>query len=191
MNILFLTMNDFKTVREHGIYTDFLRYMNKQGHDVTVVTPIEKKYHQETSITNEDGINVIRAKTGNLFNVGKITKLISRFTLRFCYNKAIKKYLKNKKIDLVLYTTPPTTLASVVEDIKKKYNCVSYLMLKDIFPQNAVDLGMIKNGSFLHILFRKFEKKLYAVSDWIGCMSQANIEYIRKNNPEIAIKSDN
>lgn len=30
------------------------------------------------------------------------------------------------------------------------------------------------------------EKKLYAVSDKIGCMSQANVEYVLQNNPEIS-----
>lgn len=182
MNVLFLTMNDFKSVNESGIYTDLLRYMKKQGHDVTVVTPIEKKYGKETSLAVENGVNVIRAKTGNLFNVGLVTKLISRFMLRFCYSRALSKYLKNKKIDLVLYTTPPTTLAPVVKIVKKKYGCVSYLMLKDIFPQNAVDLGMIKAGSIPHLVLRKFEKNLYEVSDWIGCMSPANVKFLLEHN---------
>ena len=73
MNVLFLTMNDFKTVKEHGIYTDLLRFMHDKGHDVTVVAPLEKKYGEETTVTNEDGIRVIKAKTGDLFNVGKVT----------------------------------------------------------------------------------------------------------------------
>lgn len=185
MNVLFLTMNDFKTVSEHGIYTDLLRYMSQQGHNVTVVAPLEKKYGEETTITNEDGVTVIKAKTGNLFNVGKITKLISRFTLRFSYNRALKDNLTTEKIDLVLYTTPPTTLAPVVARVKKKYGSVSYLMLKDIFPQNAVDLGMIKEGSIPHKVLRRFEKKLYHVSDYIGCMSPANTEYLKRMNPEL------
>ena len=149
---------------------------------MTVVTPLEKKYGKETSFAVEDGVNVIRAKTGNLFNVGLVTKMISRFTLRYCYSRALSKYLKNKKIDLVLYTTPPTTLAPVVKIVKKKYGSVSYLMLKDIFPQNAVDLGMIKAGSVTHKILRRFEKNLYKVSDWIGCMSPANVKFLLDHN---------
>ncbi len=61
-------------------------------------------------------------------------------------------------------------------------------MLKDIFPQNAVDIGMmsitgIKGMLFEH--FRKQEKKLYRISDRIGCMSQANVDYVIKHNPEV------
>ena len=33
--------------------------------------------------------------------------------------------------------------------------------------------------------FRKQEKKLYAISDGIGCMSQANADYVIKHNPEV------
>ena len=61
-------------------------------------------------------------------------------------------------------------------------------MLKDIFPQNAVDLGMMTKDGLKGILYRYFrqeEKKLYAVSDRIGCMSPANVEYVIRENPEI------
>jgi aspartate 1-decarboxylase len=54
-------------------------------------------------------------------------------------------------------------------------------MLKDIFPQNAVDLGMIKTTgikSLLYKYFRRKEKGLYFISDRIGCMSQANVDYV-------------
>ena len=46
---------------------------------------------------------------------------------------------------------------------------------------------MSKSGikSILYHYFRKKEKKLYQISDYIGCMSKANVEYILKHNPEI------
>ncbi|MBD8957941.1 MAG: glycosyltransferase WbuB, partial [Holdemanella biformis] len=58
----------------------------------------------------------------------------------------------------------------------------------DIFPQNAVDLGMMsENGlkGLLYKYFRKKEKELYKVSDYIGCMSQANVDYVISHNPEV------
>lgn len=63
---------------------------------------------------------------------------------------------------------------------------MTYLLLKDIFPQNAVDLGMIsKTGvkGILYKMFRKKEEELYRISDYIGCMSPANVEYVLKHNP--------
>ena len=60
---------------------------------------------------------------------------------------------------------------------------------KDIFPQNAVDIGMMsKSGlkGLLYKFFRNKEKDLYAVSDYIGCMSPANMEFVLKHNPEVS-----
>ena len=87
-----------------------------------------------------------------------------------------------------MYSTPPITLAGVVEHLKKRYHARTYLLLKDIFPQNAVDIGMMSTAGLkapLYRHFRKQEKKLYAVSDRIGCMSPANVRYVLEQNPEV------
>lgn len=94
---------------------------------------------------------------------------------------AINKYLKNKHFDLVVYFTPPITFAGVVKYCKKKFHCKSYLMLKDIFPQNAIDLNMLKTTGLKGIIYKYFkaeEKKLYTISDKIGCMSEMNMSYL-------------
>ena len=74
------------------------------------------------------------------------------------YLLAIKKHLNGSCFDLVLYSTPPITFAKVIQYIKKRDNAYAYLLLKDIFPQNAVDMKMMRNGGFLHRLFLKKEK---------------------------------
>ena len=84
-----------------------------------------------------------------------------------------------------MFSTPPITFEKVVQYFKNRHKCIVYLMLKDIFPQNAVDIGLIKKNSIIYKYFRKKEKKIYAFSDYIGCMSPANMSFIIKNNPEI------
>src|SRR5690606_3713052 len=54
-----------------------------------------------------------------------------------------------------------------------------------IFPQNAIDMQMMKSNGFLHRYFVKKEKELYKISDKIGCMSPANVDFILKHNPEL------
>ncbi|MGI6632420.1 MAG: glycosyltransferase family 4 protein [Bacillota bacterium] len=44
---------------------------------------------------------------------------------------------------------------------------------------------MFKTSSPLYRYFRAKEKRLYALSDWIGCMSEANVRYLLAQNPEI------
>ena len=86
----------------------------------------------------------------------------------------------------MLYSTPPITFERVVQFIKRRDGAKTYLLLKDIFPQNAVDLKVFGKRSPLYRHFRNKEKKLYKNADYIGCMSPANVEYILRNNPELS-----
>ena len=84
-----------------------------------------------------------------------------------------------------MYSTPPITFYEVVKYIKNRDNAYSYLLLKDIFPQNALDLNMFKKNSFIFKYFRKKERKLYEISDYIGTMSEANSKYILEHNDNV------
>lgn len=181
MNVLFL-MISFQDLKENPLlYTDLAEEFYKQGHSVYVATILENKYGKETRFKNEYGINVLRIHSGDMFNVNMIRKGFTTLSLPHIFKKNINKYFKNIKFDLVIYPTPPITFAPVVSYIKKKDNCKTYLILRDIFPQNAVDLGIMKN-KLIYYYFRRKEKLLYKVSDQIGCMSQGNIDYILKHN---------
>jgi len=124
-------------------------------------------------------------RTLNIIQVNWIEKGIATFFLEGQFKKAVKKYYSDVRFDMVIYSTPPVTFSKVVVYIKNRDNALSYLLLKDIFPQNAVDLGMIRKGSLVHRYFRNKEKNLYSISDFIGCMSPANVDFIKKHNPEI------
>ena len=104
------------------------------------------------------------------------------------YRNAIRKYFSHVKFDLIVYSTPPITFVGAIEYVKTRDNAKTYLLLKDIFPQNAVDIGLMSKTGLKGILYRHFrkqEKKLYAISDQIGCMSKANVLYVIRNNPEV------
>ncbi|MBQ8291218.1 MAG: glycosyltransferase family 4 protein [Clostridia bacterium] len=187
MNVLFLSLGELDDLSTGSVHIDIIKEIAKH-HNVYLVAKRERRKKLNTELTQEFGINVLRVKTGNLKKVNVIEKGISTLLLEGQYKRAIKKYFKGVKFDLVLYSTPPITFAKVVEYIKKRDGARTYLLLKDIFPQNAVDIGMLKTTGIkglIYQFFRKKEKKLYAFSDTIGCMSQANCDYILRENPEI------
>lgn len=188
MKVLFLTTGTFNSINEQSMYPDLLREFKKNGHEVYIASTNERRLGRETEYVNEDGAHLLRVRIGNLTKTNMIEKGISTLMLEGQFKVAIKKYLSDVKFDLVLYSTPPITLVSAIEYVKKRDNAKTYLLLKDIFPQNAVDIGIVtKNGvkGFLYKYFRKKEKKLYRVSDWIGCMSEANVDYVIMHNPEV------
>ncbi len=191
MNILFLSLLDFNSFDERNIYTDLLKTFVRNGHSVYVVSPVEKRNNKRTHFIIKDNTFILKPRIGNTQKTNLIEKGISVLTLEFILKQNIKKFTSDKKFDLILYTTPPITFFSVVKYIKERDNAAAYLLLKDIFPQNAVDLGMLSTKGVKGILyryFRKKEKNLYKVSDYIGCLSQANIEYLIKHNQELKSK---
>jgi len=124
-------------------------------------------------------------RTLNIQKTNVIEKGIATLLLEYQFMRAMKRHLNNVPFDLVLYSTPPVTFNKVIEYVKRKYGAISYLLLKDIFPQNAVDLGMFSKSSIFYKMFRSKEKTLYRISDQIGCMSPANAKFILDNNPTI------
>lgn len=185
MKILFLSLSRFDDVNVRGIYSDLMREFIRRGNNVYIASPTERRFGKKTHQIEQPNCQILKVKTLNIQKTNIIEKGIGTLLLEWQFDKAIRKYWGDVKFDLVLYATPPITFNKVIENVKKRCGARSYLMLKDIFPQNAVDLGMMKEGSFLHRMFRKKEARLYEISDKIGCMSPANIEYVLKHNPSI------
>lgn len=186
MNILFLTLVQFDRFNERNIYTDLLQEFVDQGHFVYAISPTERRQGQETHLSQDDEqAKVLRLRIGNTQKTNLIEKGISTVMLERLFIRAIKKYMSGIRFDLVLYSTPPITLCNAVQFVKKRDGAKTYLLLKDIFPQNSVDLGMLRKFGIKGIFYRMFrekEKKLYRISDYIGCMSAANVEYVRMHN---------
>ncbi len=188
MNILFLNLLKFSSFEDRNIYTDFLRELIKKGDNVFAVCPSERRNKEKTNVRSFDNNAILTVKTFNIQKTNIIEKGIGTLSIKGRYIKAIKKHFKGVKFDLILYPTPPITLYGVVKYFKKRDNAKTYLMLKDIFPQNAVDLGMMSPTGikgFIYRYFRKQEKRVYAISHSIVCMSPANVEYVLKHNPEV------
>ena len=185
MNIIFFTLVEINSIEDRGIYTDLLRKFVNEGHQVTIVTPKERRNGIKTNLLESRQVKILQVKTLNIQKTNIIEKGVGTLAIEYQYLSAIKKLLSNEKYDLVLYSTPPITFTKVIKAIKRRFGAQSYLLLKDIFPQNAVDLEMMKPNGLLQRFFRGKEKSLYSMSDYIGCMSPANVEYVLKHNPQI------
>ena len=188
MNILFLTLLDFDSIDERSIYTDLLREFYKNGHSVYAISPVERRKNQETKLLKTEKASILKLKIGNTQKTSIFEKGISTICIEPQFIAAIKKYFSDVKFDLIIYSTPPITFCNAIKFVKKRDGAKTYLLLKDIFPQNAVDIGIMTTTGLkgiIYKIFRNKEKRLYSVSDYIGCMSQANVDYVLNHNPEI------
>lgn len=183
MKILYIATSFPEPNRGSTIYTDLAEALYEAGHEITVAVSEQTKNLTQTQMKQERGFDVLRVVTGNYYDVGLIEKGITTLRIPNLMKKGISQYISNQKFDFILYEAPPVTNASLVRWAKKKFHCPSYLMLKDIFPQNAIDIGIMKSNSPIFKFFKHKEKELYESADIIGCMSKANIQYIIDHNP--------
>ena len=191
MNILFLTMSSgFANIEARGIYTDLMRKFRDEGHEVYIIHPNERRTGRSTEVKNKGRIHCLGVRTLNVTKTNVVEKGIGQLMLESQFKRALKRFFGGVKFDVILYSTPPITFNNVIKYAKKASGgkALTYLLLKDIFPQNAVDMGMLsKTGvkGVLYNIFRRKEEELYRISDYIGCMSPANVRYVLDHNPEV------
>lgn len=182
MRILFISSDYLSPDKGSNIYTDLAAALTEHNHVVKVVVAEEKKKIDKTTLFEENGIPVLRVKTGNLYEVGFVEKTMTFLTISSDLKTGIKKFFGNEDFDLILFQSPPLTMYKVVKWAMKKFKAPSYLMMKDIFPQNGVDIGLYGKKSPIFGYFRYQEKQLYKTSSKIGCMSPGNIQYLLEHN---------
>lgn len=186
--ILFLTLGKINSTKDSGIYNDLVEELSKHAH-ITVLCPHERRYGYKSLFITEENVSIYQQLTPNIQKTKKIEKVISTFLTEFLMIYAFIKNFRVFKYSTLIISTPPIFVYNFIRVVK----CFNpqmkiYLLLKDIYPQNAVDLGMVNKKSIFYYISRNTEKKLYGIADKIGCMSQANIDYIEKHNPKISQK---
>jgi len=162
--------------------------MKKRGHKVTVLTAYPKHYLTEESkgksfevFSNENGINVIRVKILPHHKVNFIIRGISQLTMPCLFFRQLKKYAK-ENFDAAIVYSPPLPLALVGKAIKRRYGAKIILNIQDIFPQNAIDLGVLDKNNWKHKLaiwlFEAIEKRVYETADKITFHSEGGMRFL-------------
>ena len=180
--ILFITLARIDDINVSGIYTDLISKFVSEGYDATIICPIERRFGLNSRIINSNGVRIIQVKSLNIQKTNVLEKIASTFLLEFLLIKSFLKNCKNESYDIGLFTTPPIFITNFIKLLNKKRLKIRYLLLKDIFPQNALDLNIVNKFSPFYLYSRFIEKKLYNKFDFIGCMSKANMNYIIKHN---------
>ena len=159
----------------HDLADEFCRL----GHEVTVLAP-DAGLASECEVSCESGVKVLRIRTGRINGASKIVRGVNEAMLSSVLWRKGRKFLQNGKFSLVVWYSPSIFLGSLVKKLKKVFNCPSYLILRDIFPQWAIDTGILKEG-VISWFFRRKEMEQYEAADVIGVQSAGNLDYFFKN----------
>lgn len=185
VKILFLGLRYSDVADESGLYTELVEELSALGADIQVVAPALDEVRVGARV--EGGISVLRVRSGQLFETGLIRKGLNNLLLPLRYYRALKVQLRSWNPDWVITPTPPITLTPLVWWIKRRTKAKFYLVLRDIFPQNAVDLGFMSRFGPIYTVFRLLEKWAYSTADAIGCMSPGNAHYVTDHNAGIDV----
>ena len=168
------------------MFHELAHELMKQGHDVVVITPGLPTQQSKFLVEYVDGVLVWRfragARRGN--GVSKLQRAINESLLSFFAWRSIKQEVNKAPFDLCVNYSPTIFFGPLAAKLWKKYNTVVYLVLRDMFPQWAIDAGMIKDGSLITKYFRYIEHVNYKAANTIGLMSFANLKYFKNVNPQ-------
>jgi len=155
------------------------------GHEPIVIVPSEGL--QKACVSEiVDGVQVFRLSTFKTIDIGNIKRGINELLLPFIMLYRIRKSnFPIKELNAIVWYSPTIFFGPVVKVLKKSSNCPTYLILRDIFPEWALDLGILKKGLIYHLL-KLVAKYQYSVADIIGVQTSSNLKYlemwVRKSN---------
>lgn len=142
------------------------------GYASVVITPdIVVKKVKRYSV---DGIDTLLFPSGEIKNINFFRRTINETLLSFRVVKCYKEICTEEVTGIINYS-PSIFFGLGVKYLKEKFSCPSYLILRDLFPQWVVDLGIIRKNGLIHSYFKFFESLNYGSANRIGVMSKSNL----------------
>src|SRR5258706_2396292 len=159
---------------------DLAQSLVRDGHQVILVTPdpsIEKSHIIEV---DENRVTVLRVRTRVIKGQSLSRRAINEMLLSWALWREYKRStLSSNPIQAIVWYSPSIFLGPFVNFVKRRFESRAYLILRDIFPDWAVDAGVLRKG-IAYRIFKCFEQYQYAVADVIGVQSPGNLEYFAK-----------
>lgn len=156
----------------------------KKGHSPVIIAPGDFKQNKRLEISVIEGIRYWKFKSGQLRGQGKLKRAIHETLLSLQAWRAIRHKVIYQPFDGIIYYSPSIFFGPLVNKIKKQNSCKSYLILRDMFPQWAIDEGLINQGSIVERYFRYFENINYCASNAIGLMSPKNLSLFTEKHQD-------
>ena len=151
----------------------------RQGHRpyVFVASPdLDKPWE----IEEWNGVQVVRLKAPRTKDVGYVRRALGEFLMPYAMMRNLSKSpLADLTFDGVIWYSPTIFLGPMANALKRASDCRSYLIIRDIFPQWAVDMGLMRRG-LPYLFFKAVERFQYSVADAIGVQTPGNRVFFRE-----------
>lgn len=156
---------------------DLSRELVRQGHDVTVLIPAPTQ-QAPFQIEEKDGMRIVRLKSLQTKDVSYARRTLGELLMPFAMLRNLQRSpLAQETWDGVVWYSPTIFLGPIANALKKRSHCRSYLIVRDIFPEWALDMGLLRPGP-IYGFFRKIARYQYSVADVIGVQTAGNLSYL-------------
>ena len=173
-----LIADTFPPLRTSGAVQlrDLAREFVRQGHGLTVLLP-SSEIAGQWAMEDFDGASVIRLKAPKTKDIGYVRRTIGEFVMPFAMLRNLRRSpLAGEKWDGVVWYAPTIFLGPIARALKKASGCRGYLIIRDIFPEWAVDMGLMGRG-LPYRFFDAVARYQYSVADVIGVQTPGNKGY--------------
>ncbi|MGD9107945.1 MAG: glycosyltransferase family 4 protein [Gammaproteobacteria bacterium] len=184
MKILLLVDSYWPQIKSVAVQMrDLAVALQDQGHEITVLTAdVSLPRRRKITVARDGGVKVIKVRAGTSANVPKWKRLISELLLSRKIWRYGKRELLTNRCDCIVFYSPSIFFSGIVKKLKKYWCCKVYMILRDIFPQWTVDLGILRRNGIIYNWLNYFAKQQYKVADIVGVQTPANLEYFKQKS---------
>jgi glycosyltransferase involved in cell wall biosynthesis len=176
-----LIADTFPPLRTSGAVQlrDLSRELVRQGHELTVLLP-SPEIKNRWLLEEVDGAKVLRLRAPRTKDLGYVRRTVGEFLMPFAMLRNLRRSpLRDAQWDGVIWYSPSIFHGPLASALKQASNCKGYLIVRDIFPEWAADMGLMSRG-LPYIFFRAVARYQYSVADTIGVQTPGNLSYFRK-----------
>ncbi len=176
-----LIADTFPPLRTSGAVQlrDLSREFVRQGHSLTVLLP-SPDLQVPWVLEELDAVQVLRLKAPRTKNIGYIRRTIGELAMPFAMLVELRKSpLAKERWDGIVWYSPSIFHGPLARALKGSSACKGYLIVRDIFPEWAVDMGLMGRG-LPYMFFDAMARYQYSIADVIGVQTPGNLGYFDK-----------
>jgi glycosyltransferase involved in cell wall biosynthesis len=155
---------------------ELARALGELGHHVIILAAAGAQ-GDAWQMERDDAATIFRLRTPPIKAISYVRRVINEFRMPYAMARAFRRSPGwDTHIDGVVWYSPSIFHTPLVMALSRRWKCRRYLILRDIFPEWAIDLGLIKRGPVSRIL-SSIARRQYRVADVIGIQSEGNSRY--------------
>lgn len=157
---------------------DLANELGEQGHTVKILAPCSM-LNLKWAIEEYSQFTLVRLQCPKIRDISKMKRAVNEILMPFYMIKNLRKTpMMDNKWDGIIWYSPSIFHGPLVYYLKKRAQCKTYLIIRDIFPNWLKDIQII--GFLPYYFFLMVAKFQYSLADTIGVQTKGNLHYFEQ-----------